>query len=149
MRYALHRLLFTIPVLFGVSFLTFLMLHLVPGDPVAAMFVGQQYRQAIQRYYELQPGQPKLPPDVEALLEDRRTLPPTRHLRRAWRDPFGGEMQFIAAPDGSGIVGVRSGSPRAPLKRTGFPIELAGFEDAGSYAAWVFAFVPAPAPAGT
>ena len=41
MRYALHRLLFTIPVLFGVSFLTFLMLHLVPGDPVAAMFVGQ------------------------------------------------------------------------------------------------------------
>lgn len=41
MRYALQRLLFTIPVLFGVSVLTFLMLHLVPGDPVAAMFVGQ------------------------------------------------------------------------------------------------------------
>ena len=113
------------------------------------LFIGQQYRQAIQRHYELLPGQPKLPPDVDALLEDRRTLPPTRHLRRAWRDPFGEEMQFIAAPDGSGIVGVRSGSTRAPLKRTGFPIELAGFEDAGSYAAWVFAFVPAPAPAGT
>ena len=41
MRYALQRLLFTIPVLIGVSVLTFLMLHLVPGDPVAAMFVGQ------------------------------------------------------------------------------------------------------------
>jgi ABC-type dipeptide/oligopeptide/nickel transport system permease component len=41
MRYALQRLLFTIPVLFGVSVLTFLMLHLIPGDPVAAMFIGQ------------------------------------------------------------------------------------------------------------
>ncbi len=41
MRYALQRLLFAVPVLFGVSVLTFLMLHLVPGDPVAAMFIGQ------------------------------------------------------------------------------------------------------------
>jgi len=41
MRYALKRLLLAIPVLLGVSALTFLMLHLVPGDPVAAMFIGQ------------------------------------------------------------------------------------------------------------
>lgn len=41
MRYVLQRLVFTIPVLFGVSVLTFLMLHLIPGDPVAAMFIGQ------------------------------------------------------------------------------------------------------------
>ena len=41
MRYALRRLVFAVPVLFGVSVLTFLMLHLVPGDPVAAMFIGQ------------------------------------------------------------------------------------------------------------
>jgi peptide/nickel transport system permease protein len=41
MRYALQRLVLAIPVLFGVSILTFLMLHLVPGDPVAAMFIGQ------------------------------------------------------------------------------------------------------------
>ncbi len=41
MRYALRRLMFAVPVLFGVSVLTFLMLHLVPGDPVAAMFIGQ------------------------------------------------------------------------------------------------------------
>jgi ABC-type dipeptide/oligopeptide/nickel transport system permease component len=30
-----------VPVLIGVSVLTFLMLHFVPGDPVAAMFIGQ------------------------------------------------------------------------------------------------------------
>jgi ABC-type dipeptide/oligopeptide/nickel transport system permease component len=40
MRYALQRLILAIPVLLGVSALTFLMLHLVPGDPVAAMFIG-------------------------------------------------------------------------------------------------------------
>lgn len=41
MRYALRRLMLAIPVLLGVTALTFLMLHLVPGDPVAAMFIGQ------------------------------------------------------------------------------------------------------------
>jgi peptide/nickel transport system permease protein len=48
MRYALRRLLFAVPVLFGVSVLTFLMLHLVPGDPVAAMFIGQGGAKAAQ-----------------------------------------------------------------------------------------------------
>jgi peptide/nickel transport system permease protein len=41
MRYALRRILLAIPVIVGVSILTFSMLHLVPGDPVAAMFIGQ------------------------------------------------------------------------------------------------------------
>lgn len=41
MLYAVQRLILAIPVLIGVSVLTFLMLHLVPGDPVAAMFIGQ------------------------------------------------------------------------------------------------------------
>lgn len=38
-KYILRRLLLAIPVLFGVSVLTFAMLHLVPGDPVKAMFL--------------------------------------------------------------------------------------------------------------
>lgn len=41
MRYALTRVLLAIPILLGVSLFTFLMLHFVPGDPVAAMFIGQ------------------------------------------------------------------------------------------------------------
>jgi peptide/nickel transport system permease protein len=41
MRYALQRLILALPVILGVSVLTFGMLHLVPGDPVAAMFIGQ------------------------------------------------------------------------------------------------------------
>ncbi|MDQ3413075.1 MAG: hypothetical protein M3509_13265, partial [Chloroflexota bacterium] len=33
-QYARNRLLLTIPVLIGVSLLTFSILHLIPGDPV-------------------------------------------------------------------------------------------------------------------
>ncbi len=39
LRYTLRRLLLTIPVLLGVLVLTFSMLHLIPGDPVRAMFI--------------------------------------------------------------------------------------------------------------
>jgi peptide/nickel transport system permease protein len=39
-RYMLRRVLLVAPVLFGVSLLSFLMVHLVPGDPVSVM-LGQ------------------------------------------------------------------------------------------------------------
>ncbi len=39
LRYALRRLILTIPVLLGVLILTFAMMHLIPGDPVRAMFL--------------------------------------------------------------------------------------------------------------
>jgi peptide/nickel transport system permease protein len=38
-RYILSRLILTLPVIFGVSIMVFLMLHMIPGDPVAAMFI--------------------------------------------------------------------------------------------------------------
>ena len=37
-RYVISRLLMTIPTLLGISILVFSMLHLIPGDPVVAMF---------------------------------------------------------------------------------------------------------------
>ena len=40
-RYLLQRLALTVPVLFGVSVLVFLMMHLIPGDPALAMLRGQ------------------------------------------------------------------------------------------------------------
>lgn len=39
LRYASKRIVLAIPVFLGVVLLTFLMLHLVPGDPVKAMFI--------------------------------------------------------------------------------------------------------------
>jgi len=36
-RYIVHRLVTLVPILFGISLLVFLILHLVPGDPVLTM----------------------------------------------------------------------------------------------------------------
>ncbi|HBY95567.1 MAG TPA: peptide ABC transporter [Chloroflexi bacterium] len=41
-RYAARRFLLLVPVLFGVTLLTFLLLHLTPGDPVATI-LGDEY----------------------------------------------------------------------------------------------------------
>lgn len=38
-RYIINRLTWVVPVLLAISILVFSMLHLVPGDPVRAMFV--------------------------------------------------------------------------------------------------------------
>lgn len=106
------------------------------------LFIGMQYRKAIQDYYELDPNQPRLPQSFDDLLEDTRRPEPARHLRKIWRDPFGGELQPIRAPDGSGIVGVHSASTQPPLKIAGFPTEIQAFEQAKEIADWRFVFEP-------
>ena len=45
-RYLIHRLLLLIPVLLGVTFLSFLLLYVVPGDPVQAV-AGERYDEAV------------------------------------------------------------------------------------------------------
>lgn len=45
LRYIAKRLLIAIPVLVGISLVSFLLIHLVPGDPVTAM-LGTQYNEA-------------------------------------------------------------------------------------------------------
>jgi peptide/nickel transport system permease protein len=37
-KYIMHRLLLAIPTLFGVTVITFLIVHLIPGDPITVMF---------------------------------------------------------------------------------------------------------------
>lgn len=110
------------------------------------LFVGGQYRQAIRSYYLLDPAQPHLPASIDALLEDRRRPDVVRHLRRAWRDPMtGAEFELLRAPDGQGIVGVRSRSLDRPFKTAGFAASDEAFSGTQSYAEWRFVFVP-PAP---
>ena len=41
-EYLLHRLLLLIPTLLGVTFVVFLMMHFIPGDPVTNM-MGEMY----------------------------------------------------------------------------------------------------------
>ena len=110
---------------------------------VELLFIGNQYRQAIQSYYELDKNAPRLPQSIDDLLEDNRQLNVVRHLRRAWRDPFTGDaFQLIAAPDGVGFSGVASRSTLAPLKRAGFDPHDEAFAEAATHAEWRFVFTP-------
>ena len=108
------------------------------------LFIGEQYRQAIRSYYELDLAQPRLPQSIDELLKDNRRPNIVRHLRRAYRDPLtGGELEIIRAPDTKGILGVYSQSTGKPFKKTGFPQEFQNFSEADSYSEWRFEFIVA------
>ncbi len=103
------------------------------------LWVGQQYRQAIESYYNATPGGvKKLPVRVEDLLEDKRFPTSRRHLRQAYGDPLrpGEPLQLIIRAEQ--LVGVRSPAQGLPFRRTGFPNGLEKFSEAGSYAEWEF-----------
>lgn len=113
------------------------------------LFIGDQYRQAIRSYYELDPAQPRLPQSIDDLLEDNRRPNVVRHLRRAWRDPLTGDaFALIREPDTQGIAGVYSPAPGHPFKNAGFEMKDEAFKDAKSYAEWRFVIVlPSRPPA--
>lgn len=106
------------------------------------LFVGEQYRRAIESYWRATPGRAKaLPLSVDVLLQDDRFPTPVHHLRRAYPDPItGGELELIRV--GNGIAGVRSPSKAAPMKAAGFPPRYQQFEGQASYDQWQFVFVP-------
>lgn len=111
------------------------------------LFIGNQYRQAIRSYYELDPAQPRFPQSIDELLEDHRRPNVVRHLRRAYRDPFTGEaFALIRIPGTQGITGVHSQSTGHPFKIAGFSTENAAFAEAGTYADWLFIFTPPALP---
>lgn len=110
------------------------------------LFVGAQYRRAVESYYEQTPGPHKrLPESIEQLLDDTRFPQPQRHLRQRYADPLTqrDDWQLVYAPMG-GLLGVRSSSARKPFKHSGFEGEEISFNDAPTYADWYFVFVPAP-----
>jgi type II secretory pathway pseudopilin PulG len=124
------------------------------------LFVGDQYRQAIQRYYYgAPPGAGRvLPASLDVLLEDDRYPVPVHHLRRLYPDPITGSAEWGLVRAGERIAGVHSLSEAKPLKQAGFPAVYQFFADKTSYRDWLFAFVgarrsgsgvPAPAPAAS
>ncbi len=112
------------------------------------LFIGDQYRQAIRSYYELDPATPRLPQSIDELLEDDRRPTSVRHLRRAYPDPFTGQkLALILEPETQGIVGVHSQSTAQPLKTAGFTPGHEAFAGAGSFSEWRFEFIPPVVPA--
>ena len=108
------------------------------------LFVGEQFRRAIQLYYESGVLEKKYPPTLDALLQDSRFPATRRYLRRIYRDPMSGTAQWglLRAPDG-GIMGVFSlHDDVVAWKRANFSQQLAGLEGKTRTSAWVFSYVP-------
>lgn len=117
------------------------------------LFAGNEYRQAIGRYYAGTPGEARqYPQRLEDLLQDNRHPTPVRHLRRLYRDPMSESGQWELIREQGRITGVVSSSEDKPVKIAGFPKAFEGFEGAKSYRQWRFMgsdTAPAPAATGT
>ncbi|MGQ0750113.1 MAG: type II secretion system protein [Betaproteobacteria bacterium] len=112
------------------------------------LFVGEQFRQAIGLYYERTPGAVKRYPEkLQDLLEDKRHLPPQRHLRKVYADPMTGKPDWalVAAP-GGGLMGVHSRSEVMPVKSANFAEAHATFKGALRYSRWQFIYQPIQSP---
>lgn len=104
------------------------------------LFIGDQYRQAIESFWRLSPsGIKRLPKNFEELLVDPRFPNTVRHLRRIYRDPMTNSLEWGLVKDtDEGIYGVHSLSDKQPFKSSGFAQHYAYFEGAKSYREWLF-----------
>ena len=108
------------------------------------LWVGGQFRLAVQRYYEQGPGGIRMyPRSLEDLLADDRWPEPRRHLRRIYPDPITGavDWELVLTPDGQ-VLGVASPASGVPIKRAGFDDAYAEFAEARSYSDWRFVYLP-------
>lgn len=104
------------------------------------LFIGQQFRHALNRYARHTPGQARRAPlRLEELLQDPRAPGTQRYLRRIYPDPMTGRQEWglITGPGGE-IYGVHSLSREEPLKKTNFDLADRQFEGAVKYSDWVF-----------
>jgi len=106
------------------------------------LFIGNQYRRAIESYWKMSPGRRAYPPSVDVLLTDNRFPNPVHHLRRLYRDPMTESGEFEPIMLANGLMGIHSSSTDTPIKRAGFPPALSQFENADTYAQWQFVFTP-------
>jgi type II secretory pathway pseudopilin PulG len=107
------------------------------------LFVGDQYRRAIESYYNSSPPtEPKkLPGNKEDLLRDIRSGVTKRHLRKLYLDPIN-DSDFELLKSGGGISGIASFSAdKKPVKQS-FNPPYENFTKAQSYRGWKFLFVP-------
>ena len=104
------------------------------------LWVGDQYRKAILRYYMGAPSGMRrtLPAKLEDLLDDDRYPSPAHHLRRLYPDPITGSTEWGLLRVADRIAGVYSLSDRQPLKQAGFEPAYQQFIDKSAYHDWLF-----------
>ncbi len=108
------------------------------------LFVGHEFRNAIQRYYEQTPGAARrYPAKLDDLLQDKRYPGLRRYLRKLYRDPMTGKAEWglVMAP-GGGVEGIYSLSTERPMKQKGFDSVDGDFEGAKTFADWRFLYEP-------
>lgn len=108
------------------------------------LFAGNQYRQAIRRYYDESPGIKSYPGKLEDLLKDDRFPGVKRYLRTLYADPMTDSQDWGLAMDPATgkIQGVYSRSQEAPMKLGNFTQQNLAFEKAKKYSDWQFLYVP-------
>jgi type II secretory pathway pseudopilin PulG len=103
------------------------------------LFVGNQYREALRRYYEAVPDAPqRYPARLEDLLQDTRFPGIRRHLRQLYPDPMTGQADWVLLRQGEYIVGLHSRATGKPIKQSGFEKRDEEFAGAAGYADWKF-----------
>jgi type II secretory pathway pseudopilin PulG len=108
------------------------------------LWAARQYQRAIVSFTLALPpdGTPRAPRTFAELTDDRRFVPPRRHLRRLYSDPFTGKADWAAIRgDDGGIVGLRSQSASRPRASDGLWPDTRVFGDAKTYADWKFVAV--------
>ncbi|CAG4902048.1 type II secretion system protein [Paraburkholderia gardini] len=107
------------------------------------LYTGNLYRDAIRQYWQSTPvGARRYPEQLSDLLHDPRYPVMRRYLRRLYPDPVTGQPFVpIPAPEG-GVMGVRSASPRQPVKVAGFRADQHAFAQVHSYQQWEFSYAP-------
>ena len=108
---------------------------------VELLFIGHEYRHAIARFFR---QNHRYPLTLEELVSvDTGSATPQHYLRHLYRDPMtrAADWTLFPAP-GQGIMGIASSSSEAPLKHAGFDLPDESFEQAETYADWIFLYDP-------
>ena len=102
------------------------------------LFVGQQYRQALDSYYAVNSGGvQQYPARLEDMLDDRRSQTTLRHLRKLYPDPMTGKADWVLLMAGERIVGLHSRSSRSSFQRSFEGVD-APFNGTERYDQWEF-----------
>jgi type II secretory pathway pseudopilin PulG len=109
--------------------------------------IGQQFKLAIQSYYEKSPNDIKTyPKSLEELVLDKRSLPFQKHLRQIYMDPMTRQKTWgLIKNENDEITGVYSLSEEMPLLRQHdlhFVIDDEMAKKAEAYKDWLFKFEP-------
>jgi type II secretory pathway pseudopilin PulG len=103
------------------------------------LYIGEQYRLAIESYWRNSPGRTRvLPTRLEDLVQDPRFPQPRRHIRKLYADPLDPGSAWGLVKQGNALVGVFSQAEGMPFRTTGFADANVGFDGATSYADWKF-----------